>query len=168
VGDLSVSRFGGVRRPAPSRAVAVVFDSTFCVAETGTDLVSGVGKDGSPDKAGEPEAGRPQSGLESAHQMPVGREHGQNAQDPGRHLLGRWDKKEALALRAEIRPVPISGLPQRLRAMRTVTTHGNPSWYTILHDVEVTVHRPGTGSFFGPFRPEECACPLARRGGQSP
>jgi hypothetical protein len=27
---------------------------------------------------------------------------------------------------------------------------------------------PGTGSFFGPFRPEKCACPLARRGGQSP
>jgi hypothetical protein len=31
----------------------------------------------------------------------------------------------------------------------------------------VTAHRPGTASFFGPFRPEKCACPLARRGGQS-
>jgi len=27
----------------------------------------------------------------------------------------------------------------------------------------VTVHMVGTGSFFGPFRGEKCACPLARR-----
>ena len=27
----------------------------------------------------------------------------------------------------------------------------------------VTVHRPGTGSFFGPFRPEKRACPLTPR-----
>ena len=29
------------------------------------------------------------------------------------------------------------------------------------------VHRPGTGSFFGPFRAERCACPLPAREGQS-
>ena len=31
----------------------------------------------------------------------------------------------------------------------------------------VTVHGRGTGSFFGPFRGEKCACPLPAREGQS-
>jgi EpsI family protein len=30
--------------------------------------------------------------------------------------------------------------------------------------IEVTVHRPGTGSFFGPFWAEKCACPLPTQG----
>ncbi|MBN1395934.1 MAG: hypothetical protein JW959_13010, partial [Pirellulales bacterium] len=29
---------------------------------------------------------------------------------------------------------------------------------------KVTVHGPGTGSFFRPFKGEKCACPLHRRG----
>ena len=37
-------------------------------------------------------------------------------------------------------------------------------WLGRLH---VTVHGPGTGSFFGPFRAEKCACPLPAQGGQS-
>ena len=30
----------------------------------------------------------------------------------------------------------------------------------------VTVHRPGTGTFFGPLGVEKCACPFPQRGGQ--
>ena len=30
--------------------------------------------------------------------------------------------------------------------------------------VRVTVHGLGTGSFFGPFRAEKCACPLPGQG----
>ncbi|MBN1395803.1 MAG: hypothetical protein JW959_12345, partial [Pirellulales bacterium] len=35
----------------------------------------------------------------------------------------------------------------------------------VLAIAAVTVHGPGTGSFFRPFKGEKCACPLRRRGG---